>query len=128
MKIKNEKQFTLPQLIELAIDNNIKHRVFESNPNFDGVTYELGFDIDGDLYLEEYLTPTSLFTVEVEEVVDSDTVLDNIYTVNVEVGTSHTTYYKSKSINDVKTDEINIIYTILQEEAIVLWDSQGGFR
>ena len=36
--------------------------------------------------------------------------------------------YKSKSINDVKTDEINIVYTILQEEAIVLWDSQGGFR
>lgn len=128
MKIKQKKKLNLPQLIEWAIDNNIKHRVFESNPNFDGVTYELGFDIDGDLYLEEYLTPTSLFTVEVEEVVDSDTVLDNIYTVNVEVGTSHTIYYKSKSINDVKTDEINIIYTIHQEEAIVLWDSQGGFR
>ena len=76
VKIKTKKQLTLPQLIEWAIDNNIKHRVFESNPNFDGVTYELGFDIDGDLYFEEYLTPTSLFTVEVEEELTEDTKLD----------------------------------------------------
>ena len=78
MKIKTKKQFTLPQLIEWAIDNDIKHRVFESNPNFDGVTYELGFDIDGDLYFEEYLTPTSLFTVKVEEEITEDTRLDLI--------------------------------------------------
>ena len=78
VKIKTKKQLTLPQLIEWAIDNNIKHRVFESNPNFDGVTYELGFDIDGDLYFEEYLTPTSLFTVEVEEDITEDTKLDLI--------------------------------------------------
>ena len=67
MKIKRKVQKTLPQLIEWAIDNEIKHRVFVSNPNFDGVTYKLGFDIGGDLYFEEALTPTLLFTVEVEE-------------------------------------------------------------
>lgn len=78
VKIKTKKQLTLPQLIEWAIDNDIKHRVFESNPNFDGVTYNLGFDIDGDLYFEEYLTPTSLFTVEVEEDITEDTKLDLI--------------------------------------------------
>ena len=78
VKIKTKKQLTLPQLIEWAIDNDIKHKVFESNPNFDGVTYNLGFDIDGDLYFEEYLTPTSLFTVEVEEDITEDTKLDLI--------------------------------------------------
>lgn len=80
MKIKTKKQFTLPQLIEWAIDNDIKHRVFESNPNFDGMTYELGFDIDGDLYFEEYLTPTSLFTIEVEEEITEDTEIPKLMT------------------------------------------------
>ena len=78
MKIKRKVQKTLPQLIEWAIDNDIKHRVFVSNPNLDGVTYKLGFDITGDLYFEEPLTPTLLFTVEVEEEVTEDTELDLI--------------------------------------------------
>lgn len=81
MKVKTKKQFTLPQLIEWVIDNDIKHRVFESNPNFDGVTYELGFDIDGDLYFEEYLAPTSLFTVEVEEEITEDTVIPKMLVI-----------------------------------------------
>ena len=124
MKIKRKVQKNLPQLIEWLLKSG--HR-----------DYIASSDMGNTVTLSRYgaiqfshgtFFPEETFTVEVEEVVDSDTVLDNIYTVNVEVGNSHTTYYKSKSINDVKTDEINIVYTILQEEAIVLWDSQGGFR
>lgn len=76
MKIKTKKQLTLPQLIEWAMKNDIKHRGFESNPNFDGVTYRLGFDKGGYLYFEESLAPTLLFTVEVEEEITEDTKLD----------------------------------------------------
>lgn len=123
MKIKTKKQLTLPQLIEWVEKNEVRNHVFISDIDRN----EVEINIHGCIFCK-YITLKDTFTVEVEEVVDSDTVLDNIYTVNVEVGTSHTTYYKSKSINDVKTDEINIVYTILQEEAIVLWDSQGGFR
>ena len=125
MKIKRKVQKNLPQLIEWAMDNDVTDRMFLTENS-----YCVGFDRHGFIYFNSSRTMPlyQTFTVEVEEVVDSDTVLDNIYTVDVEVGTSHTTYYKSKSINDVKTDEINIIYTILQEEAIVLWDSQEGFR
>ena len=122
MKIKTKKQLKLPQLIEWAMENGIKNNYYVSENRYIVTFDENGFLENATLPLDE------IFTVIVEEVVDSDTVLDNIYTVNVEVGNSHTTYYKSKSINDVKTDEINIVYTILQEEAIVLWDSQGGFR
>lgn len=75
VKIKQKKQLNLPQLIEWAMENDIKHRVFESNPNFDGVTYRLGFDKGGDLYFEESLAPTLLFTVEVEEELTEDTVI-----------------------------------------------------
>lgn len=125
MKIKTKKEMNLPELIEWAKNNEIKNRMVLTKDS-----YCIGFDRHGYIYFNSTLTMPldQVFTVEVEELVDSDTVLDNIYTVNVEAGTSHTTYYKSRSINDVKTDEINIIYTILQEEAIVLWDSQGGFR
>ena len=107
------------------MENDVTDRMFLTENS-----YCVGFDRHGFIYFNSSRTMPlyQTFTVEFEEVVDSDTVLDNIYTVNVEVGNSHTTYYKSKSINDVKTDEINIVYTILQEEAIVLWDSQGGFR
>ena len=124
MKIKTKKTMSLPQLIEWLLKSGYRNYTANSNmgnivtlSRYGAIQFSLGT-----------FFPEETFTVEVEEVVDSDTVLDNIYTVDVEVGTSHTTYYKSKSINDVKTDEINIIYTILQEEAIVLWDSQGGFR
>ena len=124
MKIKTKKQFTLPQLIEWLLKSG--YRNYTANSNM-GNTVTLS-RYGAIQFSHGTFFPEETFTVEVEEVVDSDTVLDNIYTVNVEVGNSHTTYYKSKSINDVKTDEINIVYTILQEEAIVLWDSQGGFR
>lgn len=128
MKIKRKVEMNLPQLIEWVWDNNVKnerYRCSDSNPyEYVWINENSDVELDEDMRISK----NDNFTVEVEEVVDSDTVLDNIYTVNVEVGTSHTTYYKSRSINDVKTDEINIIYTILQEEAIVLWDSQGGFR
>lgn len=127
MKIKQKKQLNLPQLIEWAWDNGIKNKEYQCD-GFEDKTVifnRMGWAEFSDKYSYNL---TDFFIVEVEEVVDSNTVLDNVYTVNVEEGTSHTTYYKSKSINEVKTDEINIIYTILQEEAIVLWDSQGGFR
>lgn len=79
VKIKQKKQLNLPQLIEWAMENDIKVRVFESNPNFDGVTYRLGFDKGGDLYFEESLAPTLLFTVEVEEEITEETHLDYLY-------------------------------------------------
>ena len=80
VKIKQKKQLNLPQLIEWAMENNIKHRVFVSNPNFDGVTYKLGFDIGGDLYFEEPLTPTLLFTITTEEEITEDTEIPKLMT------------------------------------------------
>lgn len=99
MKIKRKVQKNLPQLIEWAMDNDIKHRVFVSNPNFDGVTYKLGFDIGGDLYFEEPLTPTLLFTVEVEEEITEDTELDLIERFIV----NNKTYYTNPQMMSINT-------------------------
>lgn len=81
MKIKRKVQKNLPQLIEWAMENDIKVRVFESNPNFDGVTYKLGFNKAGDLYFDEALSPTLLFTIEVEEEITEDTVLPKVLNI-----------------------------------------------
>lgn len=118
MKIKTKKQFTLPQLIEWAIDNNIKHRVFESNPNFDGVTYELGFDIDGDLYLEEYLTPTSLFTVEEEVEITEDTEFKSLVEVTTE---GLFAYWEHTSINTWKDVHSKEFHAYIDGEFKCVW-------
>lgn len=112
MKIKTKKTLNLPQLIEWAMDNDIKHRVFESNPNFDGVTYKLGFDIGGDLYFEEPLTPTLLFTITTEEEITEDTVLHKLtrYTAFGFKGTKYNT-----SINDVKSHD-SVAFYIMNDD------------
>ena len=123
MKIKTKKQFTLPQLIEWAIDNNIKHRVFESNPNFDGVIHELGFDIDGDLYLEEYLTPTSLFTVTTEEELMEDTEFKSM----VEVTTDDLfAVWENASINTWKSEHSKEFHAYIDGEFKLIWKREKG--
>ena len=100
VKIKQKKTMSLPQLIEWAMENDVKHRVFESNPNFDGVTYRLGFDKGGDLYFEESLAPTLLFTVEVEEELTEDTVIPKMLILDNDGSTRlkenhRTSYYRA---------------------------------
>ena len=113
VSVKIKKQFTLPQLIQWAIDNDIKHRVFESNPNFDGVTYELGFDIDGDLYFEEYLTPTSLFTLETEEEITEDTRLDKLV---VRYRNDDIYIFPQERIDDFKNDSSIVAFYIPNDD------------
>ena len=108
MKIKTKKQFTLPQLIQWAIDNDIKHRVFESNPNFDGVTYKLGFHKSGDLYFEEPLTPTLLFTVEDEEEITEDTKLSKSLVMFEHNGNLYSEMHDNNNINDILNLDIKV--------------------
>ena len=120
VSVKIKKQFTLPQLIQWAIDNDIKHRVFESNPNFDGVTYELGFDIDGDLYFEEYLTPTSLFTLETEEEITEDTRLDKLV---VRYRNDDIYIFPQERIDDFKNDSSIVAFYIPNDDftSTLIW-------
>ncbi|MDK9870470.1 MAG: hypothetical protein L0L09_14345 [Staphylococcus equorum] len=124
MKIKTKKQLNLPQLIEWAMDNDIKHRVFESNPNFDGVTYKLGFDIGGDLYFEEPLTPTLLFTIEVEEEIDEFSDIKRLahYTVH---GFTSTNF--NKSIGELRKSNSLAFYIMNDDRTLTLiWTKEKG--
>lgn len=124
MKIKQEKQFTLPQLIEWAIDNDIKNRVFVSNPNFDGVTYKLGFDRVGDLYFEESLSPTLFFTVTNEEEITENTVFKQIFETDME---GFDEGFENVSINDVlspRTESLVVMDKHL--EPVTIWTNTEG--
>lgn len=117
VKIKQKKTMNLPQLIEWAMENDIKVRVFESNPNFDGVTYRLGFDKGGDLYFEESLAPTLLFTVEVEEEITEDTVIDEMLTI-YKNGVTHIT--NDKSLNYLDKTNLKSAYTMGDDLRLIL--------
>lgn len=117
MKIKTKKQLNLPQLIEWAAVNDVKVRVFESNPNFDGVTYKLGFNKAGDLYFDEALSPTLLFTVEVEEEITEDTVIDEMLTI-YKNGVTHIT--NDKSLNYLDKTNLKSAYTMGDDLRLIL--------
>lgn len=117
VKIKQKKQLNLPQLIEWAMDNDIKHRVFKSNPNFDGVTYRLGFDKGGDLYFEESLALTLLFTVEVEEEITEDTEISILAHYSV---FGFKTTKSNASINEEKSGNSIAFYIMNDDKTMTL--------
>lgn len=117
MKIKTKEQLNLPQLIEWAMDNDIKHRVFKSNPNFDGVTYRLGFDKGGDLYFEEALAPTLLFTVEVEEEITEDTVIPKMLEKSFDAYQNVVLDIQvNQSINTVKENAVVLTLHVINDD------------
>ncbi|MDN6612527.1 MAG: hypothetical protein L0L09_13370 [Staphylococcus equorum] len=79
MKIKTKKQFTLPQLIEEIVQNDIINTFAELKSEYPA---KQGIQIDrgGRLHLVgmDYLSKNNTFTVTTEEVVDEDTELDLI--------------------------------------------------
>lgn len=70
MKIKTKKQLNLPQLIEWAMKNKIKKRMFLAES-----AYCVGFDKHGFIYFNSTnsMPLDQLFTVEVEEFVNETT-------------------------------------------------------
>lgn len=77
MKIKQEKQFTLPQLIEWASENDVRNRKFFSKND-----YCIGFDAHGFIYFNSNRTMPldQSFTVEVEEEITEDTEIPKLMT------------------------------------------------
>jgi hypothetical protein len=80
MKIKKEKQLTLPQLIEWAMDNDVRDKRF-----FTENSYCIGFDRHGFIYFNNNRTMPlyQTFTVEVEEKITGDTTIQTLVTRSV---------------------------------------------
>lgn len=78
MKIKTKKQLNLPQLIEWAMDNDVTGAMFsDDRVEAKRIRFEVGIlvSIHGDIHKGD------TFTVELEEVVDEDTVIPKVIAV-----------------------------------------------
>lgn len=83
MKIKQEKQFTLPQLIEWGFNNPClaKERVYKIDDENDRFTPYVSFRADGSgVRIPCTITHDNTFTVEVEEEITEDTVIPKLMT------------------------------------------------
>ena len=73
MKIKTKKQFTLPQLIEWAMKNDMHEKSFCGDRYGDAVHFDENEDM-----LCDHVSLTETFTVEVEEEITEDTKIPQI--------------------------------------------------
>ncbi|MEX6267657.1 hypothetical protein AB6F08_12295 [Staphylococcus saprophyticus] len=125
MKIKTKKQLNLPQLIEWAMDNEIKDRMFLTES-----AYCVGFDKHGFIYFNSTncMPLDQLFTVEVEEEITLDTVFEEILLiVNNGLGIE---VYSNYSINDVLSNNEGYyeetVMLILKPDPEVIWTREKG--
>lgn len=113
MKIKTKKQLNLPQLIEWAMENDIKDRMFLSG------CYCVGFDRHGYIYFNSSLTiPLDrTFTVEVEQEITEDTVIPTLVTKNINGDYNEWT---DRSVKDFVLAHMEAIYIINDDLTMTL--------
>ncbi|QDS45664.1 hypothetical protein [Staphylococcus aureus] len=128
VKIKQKKQLNLPQLIEWAWENNVKnerYRCSDSNPyEYVWINENSDVELDEDMSISKNDT----FTVEAEEVVDEDTVFEEILLiVNNGLGIE---VYSNYSINDVLSNNEGYyeetVMLILKPDPEVIWTCEKG--
>lgn len=112
MKIKTKKQLTLPQLIEWAWDNGIKNKEYPCD-GFENKTVIFNSISWAEFNNGYSYSKTDTFTVEVEEAVTEDTVIDNLYKMD-EFYEFYSTEYKT--IKDV------IRHSVFKVKAVYLND------
>ena len=124
MKIKTKKQFTLPQLIEWAMKNDMHEKSFCGDRYGDAVHFDENEDM-----LCDHVSLTETFTVEVEEEVNGETILDRLYEVSFNGLAHDTNIYTNTTTNSLITSTTALIYTVIDNQVIVLWEKYtGGFR
>lgn len=115
MKIKTKKQLNLPQLIEWAMDNEIKDRMFLTES-----AYCVGFDKHGFIYFNSTncMPLDQLFTVEVEEEITEDTQFDLM--IEIVDGTPNCLWEKA-SIEDWKDEDSKEFHAYIDGEFKLIW-------
>lgn len=102
MKIKKEKEFTLPQLIEWAWDNDDATGVRFQSDSFVTTVY---FGKNGDVSVED-CSKKETFTVEVEEEITEDMVFNNLIHIYKDPENSvYSSSHENISINDIKSED-----------------------
>ena len=112
MKIKRKVQKNLPQLIEYIFANNLKHK-WKDSDNTGGYIHV--YD-DGKISVDK-CTVDSTFTVEVEEEITEDTVIDELLMI-YDGGGSELTY--NKSLNNLGLSQLKSAYIMNDDLRLIL--------
>ena len=116
MKIKQKKQVNLPQLIEWAMENDIKDTVFLTK------AYSVGFDMHGFIYFNSSTTIPldTMFTIEVEKEITEDTVIP-ILIERRDFGNELTySRYEYVRIKDIKEESSTLFYIENNDKSLTL--------
>ncbi|WP_426443902.1 hypothetical protein [Staphylococcus xylosus] len=115
VKIKSKKQMNLPQLIEWAMENEIKDKMFLTKNS-----YCVGFDRHGYIYFNSQKTipPNQTFTVEVEEELTEDTVIPKLLTTFETINVKNKVRYQRVRIDENYTIKLMLNITEVHREPV----------
>ena len=120
VKIKRKVEKNLPQLIEWAIDNDVRDRMFLTENS-----YCVGFDRHGFIYFNSSSTMPldQTFTVEVEEEITEDTEFKSM----VEVTTDDLfAVWEHASISAWKNEHSKEFHAYIDGEFKLIWTREKG--
>ena len=124
MKIKQEKQLNLPQLIEYAWDNNVENKEYPCDGFEDKTVIFNGMGWAE--FSDEYsYNLTDTFTVEVEEDITEDTVFNYLLlTYKKDNDKIETHWYENKCKKSVLSQSDSLMY-VSEQLSITYFDDKG---
>lgn len=118
MKIKQEKQLALPQLIEWGFDNDIREKSFIANKCVVDQGQEVHFNAAGIPKFSAFVEKSNTFTVEVEEEITEDTIIPRLVARHRDLGF---TLYKNDYINnEFPLDSVQAFYILNDDLTMTL--------
>ena len=125
MKIKRKVKMNLSQLIEWLLNSKYSSYIAFSNMG----NYVQLEEYGALSFSDEKFYPEETFTVEVEEEVNGETILDRLYEVYFDGLKHDTNMFTNTTTNSLITSKTALIYTVIDNQVIVLWEKYtGGFR
>ena len=130
--IKRKVEMNLPELIEWGFENDVTNTWYRAS-NVEEYISEVFFDTTGLPQFSNTVNKNDTFTVEVEERIDEDTVIDNLIEINELIDfrkeglLGGVRLYKNSSINKVENDK-SVAYYIMNDdlEMTLIWKRKEG--
>ena len=131
--IKRKVEMNLPQLIEWGFKNDIREKSFITYECVGDQRHEVHFNALGIPKFSAFIKKSNTFTVEIEEPISEDTVIDNLIEINELIDfrkeglLGGVRLYKNSSINQVENDK-SVAYYIMNDdlEMTLIWKRKEG--
>lgn len=123
MKIKTKKQLNLPQLIEWAMENDVRNKFYRTYDS-EGNISEVYFNIMGLPQFSSMVDKSDIFTVEEEIEITEDTVIPGMLTI-YDNGVTHIS--NNKSLSNLSKTYLKSVYIMNDDYTMTLfWTHEKG--